>query len=73
MTISNTGKRSTNLEGKCGQCKNYKPHIVKTWELEAGPLTLESCRGHCIIRPTENGFRYKQRTDACKKFDKVSI
>lgn len=66
--IKSTGKRSTNLVGKCGSCKFYIPHAIKTWKLETDTMILEACRGSCMLK---NKARYKQRTDTCKRFVKA--
>jgi hypothetical protein len=68
--INNTGKSSTVIAGKCGRCKHYRPLVIKTWRIGDTNAILESCRGYCLERPTETGFRYKQRTDTCKRFER---
>lgn len=60
-----TGKITTNVKGKCGSCKHYKPLIKKDARMG---FMVEYCRGRCNIAKKCN---YRQRTETCKKYEEV--
>jgi len=66
--VFETGFATTNLDGKCHNCKHYEPFIKSLYKLKQ----VKTCRGHCLItKNSHGGYRYKQRTETCVKWKGV--
>lgn len=67
LQMYKTGYTNTNLIGKCGSCKHYKPLIKKDSRMG---FEVEYCRGRCNIAKK---CSYRQRTDKCKQYEGVKV